>query len=236
MGLNYFMIEETSSLDYGVIISDAAVFNAPARAYESVSVPGRNGAVLFDEGYYENVTVTYEAALLNKNANLDGFRAWLLSFTKYVRLEDTYHSEEYRLAIPSGGFTASMERALKIGRFKVQFDCKPQRFLKSGESGTRYTEDVTLFNPTRYAAKPLIRVYGHGVLGVGNDTVTISSNALDYIDLDCDLCDAFCGSANANSYVTLSGDDYPSLGVGKTGITLGTGITAIEVFPRWWTL
>ena len=236
MGLNYFMIEETSSLDYGVIISKAAVFDAPARAYESVSVPGRNGAVLFDEGYYENVTVTYEAALLNKNANLDGFRAWLLSFTKYVRLEDTYHSEEYRLAIPSGGFSASMEQALKIGRFKVQFDCKPQRFLKSGEIGTRYTEDVTLFNPTRYAAKPLIRVYGHGVLGVGNDTVTISSNALDYIDLDCDLCDAFCGSANANSYVTLSGDDYPSLGVGKTGITLGTGITAIEVFPRWWTL
>ena len=32
MGLNYFMIGEVSSLDYGVIISDAAVFNAPARA------------------------------------------------------------------------------------------------------------------------------------------------------------------------------------------------------------
>ena len=236
MGLNYFMIEETSSLDYGVIISDAAVFNAPARAYESVSVPGRNGAVLFDEGYYENVTVTYEAALLNKNANLDGFRAWLLSFTKYVRLEDTYHSEEYRLAMPSGGFSVSTEQALKIGRFKVQFDCKPQRFLKSGEIGTRYTEDVTLFNPTRYAAKPLIRVYGYGILGVGSETVTISSHAFDYIDLDCDLCDAYCGSGNANSHVTLSGDDYPSLGVGKTGITLGSGITAIEVFPRWWTL
>ena len=236
MGLNYFMIGEVSSLDYGVIISDAAVFNAPARAYESVSVPGRNGAVLFDEGYYENVTVTYEAALLNKHANLDGFRSWLMSFTKYIRLEDTYHPEEYRLAIPSGGFTATTERALKIGRFKVQFDCKPQRFLKSGDVGTEYTESVTLFNPTQYASKPLIRVYGHGVLGVGNDTVTISSNALDYIDLDCDLCDAYCGSANANPYVTLSGDDYPVFGAGTTGITLGNGITSVEIYPHWWTL
>ena len=236
MGLNYFMIGEVSSLDYGVVISNAAVFNAPGRVYESVSVPGRNGAVLFDEGYYENVTVSYEAALLNKHSNLDGFRAWLMSFTKYIRLEDTYHPEEYRLAIPSGGFSVTTETANKVGRFKVSFDCKPQRFLKSGEVGTRYTEDVTLFNPTQYAARPIIRVYGQGQLGVGNDTVTITGHSLDYIDLDCDLCDAYCGAANANPYVSLSGDDYPSLGVGTTGITLGAGIEAIEVFPRWWTL
>ena len=236
MGLNYFMIDETSSLDYGVIISDAAVFDAPARAYESVSVPGRNGAVIFDEGYYENVKVTYDASLLNKNANLDGFRSWLMSFTKYVRIEDTYHPEEYRLGIPSGGLQISTERANKIGHFKVQFDCKPQRFLKSGEIGTEYTDSVTLFNPTQYPSKPIIRVYGHGVLGVGNDSITIASNSLDYIDLDCDLCDAYCGSTNANSHVTLSGDNYPEFGVGTTGITLGTGITAVEIFPRWWTL
>ena len=113
---------------------------------------------------------------------------------------------------------------------------KPQRFLKSGEIKSRYTADVTLFNPTRYEAKPLICVNGYGSLGVGNDTVTINTHALDYIDLDCSLCDAFCGSSNANGYVSLSGDDYPSLGVGKTGITLGANITAIEVWPNWWTL
>ena len=234
--LNYFMIGEVSSLDYGVIISKAGVYNAPARVYEAVSVPGRNGDVLFDEGRYENVTVTYEAALLNKNANLDGFRAWLSSFVGYVRIEDTYHPEEYRLGFPSDGILITTEAALKIGRFTVSFNCKPQRFLKSGEIKSRYTTDITLFNPTRYEAKPLIRVYGYGILGVGNDTVTINTHALDYIDLDCSLCDAFCGSSNANNYVSLSGDDYPSLGVGKTGITLGSNITAIEVWPHWWTL
>lgn len=236
MGLNYFMIGETSSLDYGVIISNAAAFSAPARAYESVSVPGRNGAVLFDEGYYENIIVSYEASLLNRKGNLDEFRAWLSSYTSYIRLEDTYHPEEYRLGIPNGGLEVTTGMANKVAQFKVQFNCKPQRFLKSGEIGTQYDESVTLFNPTRYPARPLIRVYGSGDLGVGNDTVTIASNALDYIDLDCDLCDAFCGSANANTYVTLSGDDYPVLPAGKTGITLGTGITAIVVYPRWWTL
>ena len=118
----------------------------------------------------------------------------------------------------------------------MQFNCKPQRFLKSGEIGTRYTESVTLFNPTRFPSKPLIRVYGSGILGVGSGTITIANHELDYIDLDFDLGDAFYDGANANAYVTLSGDDYPELDVGRTGITLGQGITAIEVYPRWWTL
>lgn len=236
MGLNYFMIGEVSSLDYGVIISKAGVYSAPARIYEAVSVPGRSGDILFDEGRYENITITYEAALLSQNGNLDSFRAWLSSFVGYVRIEDTYHPEEYRLGFPSEGISITTELALHVGRFTVSFNCKPQRFLKSGEIGTRYTNNTTLFNPTRFVAKPLIRVYGYGVLGIGADTVTISNHALDYIDLDCDLCDAYCDATNANSYVSLSGDDYPSLGVGKTGFTLGNGITAIEVFPHWWTL
>lgn len=236
MGLNYFMIDEISSLDFGVVISNAGVFNAPARAFERVNVPGRNGSILFDEGYYENVTVTYDASLLNKGVNLDGFRAWLMSFTDYCRIEDTYHSEEYRLGIPDGGFEATMNEQLAAGTFKVQFNCKPQRFLKVGELSTRYTDDVTLFNPTRFPARPLIRVYGIGKLGVGADTVTIKKNSLDYIDLDCDIADATCDSTNANSYVQLSGDNYPELKAGKTGITLGDGITAVEITPRWWTL
>ena len=237
MGLNYFMIGEVSSLDYGVIISKAAVFNAPARVYEEVSVPGRNGTVLFDEGRYENVKVSYEAALRNKNANLDGFRAWLSSFVGYVRIEDTYHPEEYRLGVLSGGLSVSTEAANKIGRLTVEFNCKPQRFLKIGETGTSYTENVTLFNPTFYPAKPLIRVYGYGELGIGENTITIGANDLPYIDLDFDLCDATSGAVNANQYVTLTGDNYPVLPGNKTtGITLAQTISSIVVYPRWWTL
>ncbi len=44
--------------------------------------------ILFDEGYYDNVTVSYEAGLLNKNANLDDFRSWLVSFTGYQGVFD----------------------------------------------------------------------------------------------------------------------------------------------------
>lgn len=236
MGLNYFMIDEVSSRDFGVIISNAAVFNAPARVFESVNVPGRNGAILFDQGYYENVTVSYEASLLNEGVNLDGFRAWIMSHTGYCRIEDTYHSEEFRIGVPDGGFEATLNEQLAAGTFSVKFNCKPQRFLKVGELFTAYDSAVTLFNPTRFPAKPLIKVYGYGLLGIGDQSVTISRHSLDYIELDCDIADAYCENTNANSYVKLSGDNYPELTAGKTGIKFSEGISLVEIAPRWWTL
>ena len=72
MGLNYFMIEGTSSADFGVVVESADVFGAPARVYEEVAVPGRNGTLLFDEGRYENTEIQYNVALRNDGVNLSG--------------------------------------------------------------------------------------------------------------------------------------------------------------------
>lgn len=235
MGINYFMINGVSSLDFGIVISKGNVYNAPARKYEVVEVPGRNGSVIFDEGYYENVEVSYECQVLDKNHNLDGFRSWLQSNIGYVKIEDTYHHKEYRMGRVSEALTMDVER-MKIGTFVVKFDCKPQRYLKDGEIGVDYTGNTIVFNPTYYESKPLIRVYGSGILGIGNDTITIASHSLPYIDIDCEIADAYYEDQNANSYITLTGDDYPTIGPGTTGITLGTGITQITLFPRWWTL
>lgn len=237
MGLNYFTINGTSSLDFGIVIARADVFSSPARAYEEVYVPGKNGAVLFDEGRYENGLIEYECALLNDGANLDDFRGWLSSLRGYVRLEDTYHPLEYRMAACTGGIPVQTELSTKVGRFTVTFTAKPQRWLKTGEIPQACNGSLLLTNPTFYPAKPLIRVVGSGALVVGSTTITVASNALSYIDLDCELCDASCGATNANRFITLSGTDYPVLpGNTTTGITKANTMTSVQIWPRWWTL
>ena len=82
----------------------------------------------------------------------------------------------------------------------------------------------------------MIRVYGNGVLGVGAVSVTISSNADNYMDIDCESGIACRGPENMNRFVALSGYDFPQLPPGETGLSLGTGITRIEITPRWWTV
>ena len=237
MGVNYFTLDGVRSTEYGVLISAPGIDDAPSRAYESVYVPGKNGAVLFDEGRYDNINVYYEAGLINDGTNLDNFRAWLLSHTGYCRLTDSYRPWEFRLAKPDGGLTVQGRVHRRVESFRVNFDCKPQRFLNSGELTTTLTASGSITNPTLYPAKPLLRVYGYGTLGIGSDTITVAQHSgLSYIDLDCDIGDSTYGSTNANSYITLSGSDYPVLRPGSNNIALGGSISRVIITPRWWTL
>ena len=234
---NYFQINDVSSLDFGIVISEGRTFGSPKRVYEEVSVPGRNGTVLFDEGYYENVTVSYTCSLINKEAEIDKFRAWLAHHVGYVKLEDTYHPTEYRMAKVENGLDPTMSGwMLSRGDFQVTFSCKPQRYLKIGDYGTEYVSNLTLYNPTWYEAEPIIRIFGSGTLTVGDIQVNIATNPLNYIDLDSQTQDAYCGTDNANQYVTLTNQKYPTLLVPSTNITLGTGIEKIILYPKWWTL
>ena len=45
---NSFTFDTVNSEDYGVFISGNAVFNAPAKAYEMIAIPGRS----FISGFY----------------------------------------------------------------------------------------------------------------------------------------------------------------------------------------
>lgn len=232
-----FTFDGTSSSQYAVWISGEGTFNGTARNVSQIEIPGRNGSLILDNGRYNNIDLTYPAFITRDfAANFAALRSFLLSRTSYRRLADDYHSEEFRLARYKGGVSPKMTQYNREGSFDLVFDCKPQRFLLSGETAQTFTTDGSITNPTLFESRPLIRVYGSGALGVGDDTVTIAAHNYTYIDLDCDIQDAFFGSTNCNSLITLSGDSFPGLHAGANGITLGTGITQVEITPRWWRL
>ena len=71
-----------------------------------------------------------------------------------------------------------------------------------------------------------------GTVGVGSVSITFDGST-EYVDLDCDVQDAYYGVSNKNSSIILSPNRFPTLSAGETGITLGTGITKVEITPRW---
>lgn len=234
MGLNSLTFNNINSKTYGVYISGSGVFNAPARDREMIEVPGRNGDLILDHGRYRNIEVTYPAFIVRNFAgNLRNWANKLLEPTDYVRLEDTYHPEEFRLAVLSQGMIVDPVRWLEAGSFDLVFNCKPQRFLKTGETAVQYTADGTITNPTDMEAKPILRVYGTGSLTVNGATITVSAHSYAYIDIDCDLQEAFYGSNNANQYISVS--DFPTLASGSNIVDL-SGVSKVEITPRWWRL
>ena len=128
------------------------------------------------------------------------------------------------------------------GRATLTFEAKPQRFLKIGEKVQSFTAAGTLLNPTQFDALPLIKINinsgATGNLSLNDYEVAIAAETASnrVIYLDSDLQDAYNGTANKNSLITLSSGNFPRLSPGKNQISFSGGITKVEVTPRWWTL
>lgn len=132
---NYLTIAGKDSRDFGVYISGQGTFSAPEKAYEFYSVPGRNGDVIGNNHKLENIEVSYECFIYsNFNQNIADFRSFLLSIDGYQRLQDSYHPDEYRMAAYVGPFEPEVTARNDAGAFTLTFNCKPQRYLTSGDT------------------------------------------------------------------------------------------------------
>lgn len=236
MILGSVFFNHIDSLDYGVHTTNAGVYDAPRRLYEQITVAGRNGALLQDRGLFENIKVTYPAFIYeNFDLNLLTYRNILTSSIGYKRLEDTYHPEEYRLAVYDDSLTMKSIKSDSKGSFELVFNCKPQRFMKFGEIPTEVSSGDVFHNPYGQVARPNIRVYGSGTMQFGDVYITVLSNSYQYIDINSELGDAYNGTHNCNNLIVISSDDFPVLGEGDTQIEYD-GFTKVEMTPNWWRL
>lgn len=158
-----------SARDYGIFISGEGAYDAPVRNVEFVTVPGRNGAIPIDKGSYDNITIEYPAftfALTQTEfrKKLTDFKNAIMSQVGYQRLVDTYHPDEYRMAIYCEGLEVDPIYYSRAGSFTLKFTCKPQRYLTSGEAEIEVSNGDVVNNPTLFDASPLLKIDGYGTV------------------------------------------------------------------------
>lgn len=168
MAVNSITFGGVNSADFGIYISGEGVFNAPKRDVEMIKIPGRNGEFALDNGRFENIEVTYPAFNFEPDnydtfmQNLSDFRNAICAQRGYQRLTDTFHPDEYRMATYIGGLEIKPVKYNTASEFNIVFDCKPQRWLVSGETAVTVTSGDTLTNPTLFESGPLLEVGGSG--------------------------------------------------------------------------
>ena len=242
----FLTFDGKTSVEFGVWISGGGTFNAPTRDMEMVSVPGRNGNLTFDNGRFNNITVTYPAFISREfRPRIDEFRAWICSKHKYCRLEDSYHPDEYRMGIFKGGLNVSPTTLNLAGSFSLAFDCKPQRFLKSGLIPAEYTANGKINNPTYYTANPLITLYGsagaNGAFNIkGGQQIDFVFPVSGTIIIDTDSSEAYdTDGTNLNANIsfpnTNKAKDMPRIEPGENSVLM-SNVTRAVIVPRWWTL
>ena len=106
-------------------------------------------------------------------AKIARFRNELVSRHSYKRLTDTYNPEEFRMGLYKSGLAVTPAGYVNAGEFDIEFDCKPQRWLVSGETAQTFTVTGTITNPTLFPARPLLAVTGAGILTVGTQTIAV---------------------------------------------------------------
>ena len=63
-----FIFDGINSLDYGIYITGEAVYNAPERDVEMISIPGRNGEFALDNGRFNNIRLHITRGLSDKTS------------------------------------------------------------------------------------------------------------------------------------------------------------------------
>lgn len=168
------------SSEYGIYLSGEGVYNAPERAVNVVDVPGRNGAVLIDQGHWNNIEVVYKAGVFGANQEsfsekISAFRNAILSQIGYQQLTDTYHPEEYRMGAYVSGLDVAPASMNRAGEFELVFNCKPQRWLVYGDLPIPVDSGDVLQNPTEYESSPLLEITGYGNVNFNNRNIVIES-------------------------------------------------------------
>ena len=141
----------TDLTQYGITISGDATYNAPERDIQKFEVPGRNGDLIVDNGRFKNIIVKYYANIEENFPSVSkSLREFLMAHQGYYKLSDSYHPNEYRIAQYVGPMDFDeIGQMNEWGQIVLEFDCKPQRFLTSGDTPVSFVAEP-YSHPTIY--------------------------------------------------------------------------------------
>lgn len=245
--VEYFEFNNERSYNYGLVVSGVRTFGTPRRRVEALHVYGRNGDILFDEGTYDNIYVSYDVYIAdNFTTRARDIRGWLLATNGYLELRDSYSPNMMRFATYFNSLDYDViDHLMTTGKATITFYAMPQRYnadyydIPIRISGNTTT---SLINPYQFTSKPIIEVYSTGTVTINDTVITINQIPTigvisGSIIIDCDTMQCYIDEeTSANDMVTI--DEFPVLLGGTNTITtnLTNSSKSTYITPRFWTL
>ena len=231
--MNNFSFDNQSSSDFSLYVAEKDIWSAPAYDQQLVSVPGRNGDVIIDNGRYENIDVSYTCYCGDLQTNIKNIKLWLCR-PGYFQLTDTYDPMYFRYAVFSSKLKID-EMLSNVGRSQLVFNCKPFRYSIAGQTKQTLTASGTITNPESFPSLPYIKITGSGAvtLNIGSKSYLFTSIPT-YLDIDSELMSCYKGSTLYNDRIGFA--EFPVLQPGNNSISWTGSVTKVEIIPNWRTL
>lgn len=202
-----------------------------------IEVPGRDSSLRYDEGTYEDITLTVECTIKGANImeRLDAIKAWLLSAGESDLIFSFHQDKKYKAQVVNA---IDFKQGYKItSKFVIVFNCRPFKYaVNSGIITISTGAGTTLVNHGTVVSRPIIKVYciGNGSFKINNQEVLLLGISTNYITLDCELEDAYSNSNGTiiNLNNSVSGE-FPLLNTWNNIVTYKGGVTKLEITPNW---
>ncbi|MBB6622572.1 phage tail family protein [Clostridium gasigenes] len=232
----------TSALDLGIYAIKRPNVPIPERNIEEKEIKGRDSSLISDYKTYKNISIDVEFNFLESRDFLEKCRA----ISKWLN-----NIEDYKLNFtdnPSYFFKVKyvkckdIVRDLKIkGSFTVNFICEPFQYSKDGQDEIILTNNSTLYNPYFIVAKPIVKLWGEGIIKLNLNGNILEINLGQSIIIDCKLEEAFRTINSKKDYqnTKLKGE-YPVLIEGNNNISwtlnIGARLDKTTIQPNFKTI
>lgn len=223
--MNYFIWNGINSLTYGVVAEKLPPPSRDAERVEKLTIPGRDGHMTLSDDTFDGQIRAVECGFLDRSLK-DTVFAWLRGSGVVTFSNEPTRAYKARIteAIP-------MERLNDVFHsFIVTFDCQPFAYEATPTVHTLTSSGTITALGTRWST-PLIRVTGAGELTIDSTVYTIAATSGEaYVDIDSEIEECYYGTNNRNSKVS---GGFPILTPGEHTITLGAGITQVDITGKY---
>lgn len=253
MGLKGFTLAGQHSADFGIYYKTRSMPHAAPKRSESISVQGRDGEYVFEDGY-DNKTIDLNCILVGPtvfNRRKQARDAVEFLSQTGVLIFDTEPDMEYEVVKIVNDISAAFDGATEV--FNVRYECEPiQENVFYNDDLTWATaitawgytpipwlgydriftvtgaDSLTVTNAGTYKALPIIKLDGTATtITIGGLTFANLSGVV-YIDCKNHLVYEISGGSKVNRISDFSGD-FIELAVGDNVLAVSGTITSVEI-------
>lgn len=222
----FFIYNNKSSLDYGIIANKLPSILRASERVEKIKIDGRHGVLHQSDGTYEEILKSVECSLIDI-LEVDSICSWLKGKGEIIFSNEP--DKFYKGYIINQIEFKKIFNTLKS--FIVQFECEPFRYLLEGKDTVILTQGTKLYNQGTFESEPILTIEGSGDIDliINNEIVKLKQLSTP-ITIDSQMKNAYYGSINLNNKMY---GEFPTFSEGENSISWTGNVTKISITPNW---
>ncbi len=222
----FFIFNDINSKDLGIVVNELPPISKAQRNYEEKEIPGRNGKLYIDNKSYKPFQYKIKCTLI-KEDSIRNMSKWLNGSGTLVI--STEPDKFYNVIIKNKIDFAQVYHVCK--EFTINFEVQPIAYGLEEKSINISEETELTITESTHDIKPYLKITGSGdvTLTINNKNV-ILYNIEDYIELDCEMEEAFKDTMNCNDKIYC--DEFPELHPGENYINWIGNVSNLQIKYR----